>query len=680
MVSLSFSLWITYVTHLCGICRRLLDGTPRTSFMFVNAPCLAKKRPLRILALEMWIYPKHYDVCVVGGGHAGIEAALAAARLGCQTLLITANLDSIGQMSCNPSIGGLGKGHMVREIDALGGEMAKTTDASGIQFRMLNVGKGAAVQAPRAQCDKKAYQFRMKWVCETTENLDVTQAIVTGLCVDGASVSGVLCGTGVKYESKTVILTTGTFLRALMHIGDVKSDGGRSGDVASVDLSNCLKQLGFILGRLKTGTSPRLLKRSIDWDDLQIQDGDDPPPLFSYWPNDVFHVEQLSSEKSTRCARHGCNSLESFISRIGSQIQCRVSHTTSKTIDVVRCNIGKSPLYSGSIEGTGPRYCPSIEDKVMRFGDKDSHSVFLEPEGASTDEIYLNGMSTSLPFDVQLQLVRSVAGCDRAIILRPGYAVEYDYVTPTQLHRSLETRLVKNLFLAGQINGTSGYEEAAAQGLIAGINASRRILNLSPIVLQRHQAYIGVMIDDLVTRGTDEPYRIFTSRAEHRLSLRQDNADIRLSPMGFELGLLSRKHFSQVRFKTEAIAREVARLAGTRHGSLTLAQILKRSEVRYQDLPSRDDHLSEEIMRQVEVEVKYSGYLARQETEVDLMRSREKMLIPSFIDYGAIQNLRLEARQNLARSLPSTLGEAARTPGVTPADVSALMIWLRRGA
>lgn len=628
----------------------------------------------------MWIYPKHYDVCVVGGGHAGIEAALAAARLGCQTLLITANLDSIGQMSCNPSIGGLGKGHMVREIDALGGEMAKTTDVSGIQFRMLNAGKGAAVQAPRAQCDKKAYQFRMKWVCETTENLDVTQVMVTGLCVDGACVSGVLCDTGVKYESKTVILTTGTFLRALMHVGDAKSDGGRSGDAASIDLSNCLRQLGFVLGRLKTGTSPRLLKRSIDWDNLQIQDGDNPPPLFSYWPNDVFHVEQLGSEKSTRCARLGCNSLESVISRIGSQISCRVSHTTSKTIDVVRGNISKSPMYSGSIEGTGPRYCPSIEDKVMRFGDKEIHSVFLEPEGASTDEIYLNGMSTSLPFDVQLQLVRSVVGCDNALILRPGYAVEYDYVIPTQLHRSLETKSVNNLFLAGQINGTSGYEEAAAQGLIAGINAARRILNLPPIVLQRHQAYIGVMIDDLVTKGAEEPYRVFTCRAEYRLLLRQDNADVRLSPIGFELGLVSRKHFSQVQFKIEAIAREVARLAATRNGSLTLAQILKRSEVRYQDLPSRGDNLSAEIMKQVEVEVKYSGYLARQETEIEMMRLREDIRIPSFIDYGAIQNLRLEARQNLARALPSTLGEAARTPGVTPADVSALMIWLRRGA
>jgi tRNA uridine 5-carboxymethylaminomethyl modification enzyme len=627
----------------------------------------------------MWTYPKRYDVLVVGGGHAGIEAALAAARLGCQTLLITANLDSIGQMSCNPSIGGLGKGHMVREIDALGGEMAKTTDFSGIQFRMLNTGKGAAVQGPRAQCDKKAYQFRMKWVCETAWNLDLIQAMVTGLCVDGACVSGVLCGTGVKYESKTVIITTGTFLCGLMHVGDVKTEGGRSGDVASIDLSGCLRQLGFDLGRLKTGTSPRVLKRSIDWDNLQIQDGDNPPPFFSHWPNDVFHVEQQDSEKNTSNARLVYNSRESVLSRIGSQIPCRISQTTNKTIDVVRDNICKSPMYSGSIEGTGPRYCPSIEDKVMRFGDKERHSVFLEPEGVTTDEIYVNGMSTSLPLDVQVQLVRSVVGCEMAHVMRPGYAVEYDYVIPTQLHRSLETKLLTNLFLAGQINGTSGYEEAAAQGLMAGVNAARRAMSLSPIVLHRYQAYIGVMIDDLVTRGAEEPYRVFTSRAEYRLLLRQDNADLRLSRIGFELGLLPKEHFSEVQIKAEAIARELARLAATRHGSLTLAQILRRSEVRYQDLPSRDDSLSAEVTKQIEVEVKYSGYLARQETEIEMMRSREVMLIPSFIDYGAIQNLRLEARQNLSKALPSTLGEAARIPGVSPADVSALMIWLRRG-
>jgi len=626
----------------------------------------------------MLTYSKRYDVLVVGGGHAGIEAALAATRIGCQTLLITTNIDSIGRMSCNPAIGGLAKGHIVREIDSLGGQMALTTDSAGIQFRMLNRGRGEAVQAPRAQCDKRVYQSRMRLVCERAANLDVTQSEVTALLVGPSTVHGVMTSIGVKYESETVVVTTGTFLRGVIHIGHTRSSGGRACEFASNDLSSDLKQMGFEVGRMKTGTPPRLLSRSIDWSRTQAQHGDEPPPLFSHWSGGLFHVEQSSAGASGESDAENSFPPGSVLARIGHQVPCHITYTTGMTARVVKDNIHRSPLYSGIIEGIGPRYCPSIEDKILRFKDKDWHQVFLEPEGIDTDEVYVNGLSTSLPFDVQIDLVRSVVGCEEASILRPGYAVEYDYIPPVQLHPSLETKLYRNLFFAGQINGTSGYEEAGAQGLIAGINAARRVMALPLIVLGRNESYIGVLIDDLVTKGTNEPYRMFTSRAEFRLILRQDNADLRLSKLGFEVGLLPKPNYERVQKKADAIAKELTRLASTRCGSATFLQILRRPEVRYADLPSRDERLSAEVIKQVEIEVKYSGYIARQEHEIERLRGLEGEVLPGDLDYEVIPNLRSEARQKLAKIRPTTVGQAARISGVSPADVGVLTIWLRR--
>src|SRR5687767_5022692 len=569
----------------------------------------------------MFKHPVQYDVIVLGAGHAGVEAALAAARMGCRTLLLSINLDTIGQMSCNPAIGGLAKGHLAREIDALGGEMGKATDMTGLQFRMLNTKKGPSVWAPRAQCDKKAYQFRLKWVCERQENLDVKQGQAAKLLHEGGQVTGVETTLEVQYFGKTVIVTTGTFLRGLMHIGGNQQAGGRAGESAAMNLSASLREVGLELSRLKTGTPPRLSRRSIDFSKTEIQPGDEPVPYFTYWPDDLFHVEHSGINPMDVGHSGGKYPPGSILDRINGQLPCHITFTTDSTAACIRANLHKSPMYSGVIEGVGPRYCPSIEDKIVKFPEKERHQIFLEPEGISTEEIYVNGFSTCLPIDVQHDLVRTIIGCENAEILRPAYAVEYDFAFPTQLYPSLETKVCRNLYCAGQINGTSGYEEAGAQGLMAGVNAARRVQGNEPIVLGRDQAYIGVLIDDLVTKGTVEPYRMFTSRAEYRLILRQDNADMRLSQIGHDIGLLPLRNFRKFSEKREIIGRELNRLATTRVGTDLLQTLLRRPEISYKDLPSRDDSLSPEVSEQVEIETKYAGYIDRQEIEVEKFKS-----------------------------------------------------------
>jgi tRNA uridine 5-carboxymethylaminomethyl modification enzyme len=615
----------------------------------------------------MFKLPKEYDVVVVGSGHAGIEAALAAARLGSSTLMVTQNLDTIGQMSCNPAVGGLAKGHIVREIDAMGGAMGLNTDATGIQFRMLNRTKGPSVRAPRAQCDKKAYQFRMKAVLESTQNLDVKQATVADILTTDGKISGIETDLGLRIGTRSVVVTAGTFLRGLLHVGEASSDGGRMADASSM-LSESLRQLGFVIARFKTGTPCRINGRSIDFSKCEVQLGDEPPPRFSFCmevartKNDIF---------SLNFAESGEFHVE--------QIPCWITHTSPRTHEIIKANLHRSPLYSGRIRGVGPRYCPSIEDKVVRFSDKKSHQIFLEPEGRHTNEYYVNGISTSLPYDVQLALVRSIPGLEQAEIMRPGYAVEYDFFPPTQLLPTLETRLITGLYFAGQVNGTSGYEEAAAQGLIAGANASLKVRERAPIILGRNQGYIGVLIDDLVTKGTEEPYRMFTSRAEDRVCLRHDNADQRLTKLAFDAGLISARHWIQFQRKLDLL-NEVRQIATEiKLQGVPICQMLKRPDFTIQSLPEELRSLaSAEIWQLVETDWKYEGYTMRQVSQNRAVARQASKRIPDRIDYGKIAGLRSEARQKLTAIRPISLGQAARISGVTPADITIISIWLTK--
>ncbi|WP_044641418.1 tRNA uridine-5-carboxymethylaminomethyl(34) synthesis enzyme MnmG [Risungbinella massiliensis] len=614
-----------------------------------------------------------YDVIVIGAGHAGCESALAAARMGCETLLLTLSLDTIAYMPCNPSVGGPAKGHVVREIDALGGEMAKVIDKTHIQMRMLNTGKGPAVYALRAQADKVLYQRELKRVIEETPNLTLHQNMVERFLMEDGVCRGVVTRTGAEYYSKTVILTTGTYLRGRIIIGDLSYESGPNNQQPSINLAHHLMELGFDMVRFKTGTPPRINKRTIDTSQMEIQPGDDVPRAFSYETTE-YNMDQLP---------------------------CWLTYTNEDTHEYIQQNLHRAPMYSGEIKGRGPRYCPSIEDKIVRFADKNRHQIFIEPEGRETLEMYVQGLSTSLPEDVQLELLRTIKGLEKAEMMRTGYAIEYDAIVPTQLWPSLETKLVENLFTAGQINGTSGYEEAAAQGIMAGINAARKVQGKSPVVLDRSQAYIGVLIDDLVTKGTEEPYRLLTSRAEHRLLLRHDNADLRLTDIGYEIGLISKERYQKFEAKKEAIAREIERLRETKirpipevqailermgtseiHNAVELANLIKRPELGYAhiaEMSPSSEEISEDVAEQVEIQLKYEGYIKKSLQQVEKMRKMEAKRIPQWVDYTKIAGISSEAREKLMLVRPVSLGQASRISGVNPADISILMVHMEQG-